>query len=506
MYSDSAFSLIVPLCVIVLVFFTRKIILSLFIGIVIAGILMGLRNSLDTHLVFYVLNYVYENLVGVFYNKDSIKLSNIYVFGFLFLLCVITEIMAYSGGINAFVQWARKYIDTAKKTEFLTFIAGIIIFIDGYFNALIVGQATKPLSDANNSSREKLAYIIDSTSAPMCALVPISSLGAYMLGILATLGKEQGFLTIVSSIWGNYYAWFAIFVVFLTILWQVNFSAMKRHVNVGINSLNQDNKASDGSISLLLVPIAALIFLITFLIFYSGYMVSGSVNIFVMLSNSDGGFALFWGGFFTLIISLVMSFRYLKANFFLPIIYRSLKSIIPITIILVLAWCIGGVIKNDLQTGVYLANLSKTLLDANSLNAHIAIPIIIFALSSIIAFCTGTSWGTLAIMLPISLNVADMNGVDFAFVMSAVLSGAVYGDHASPISDTTILSATGASCSVQSHFITQLPYANIAMLVSFVSFGIAGYLDSIIIGHIIGILCIILTFWFFRGNTIAYNP
>lgn len=502
MYADSALSLVAPLCVIMLVFITKRIIASLLIGILIAGLMLGFTQYTNIFdLAIYTLSFTYESILSVFYKDSMLKLSNIYIFGFLFMLGVITELIYHSGGISAFVKWAKNKIDTARKAEFLTFIAGIVIFIDGYFNALIVGQATKSLNDANNSTRERLAYIVDSTAAPMCALVPISSLGAYMLGILATLDEKQGFFLLISSIWGNYYAWFAILIVFLTILWQVNLPAMQRNKNVGIKKLHtEQNTQNQGNIFLLIIPIISLIISVGFLMFYSGYRASNNLHIMDMLAHTDGGFALFWGGAFALLITISISRKNINKKSFIPIINVAFKSIVPVSVILILAWSIGGVIKNDLQTGIYLANLSKTLLDANSLNAHIVIPLIVFAISSIIAFCTGTSWGTLAIMLPIGLSIAKAHGLDFAFIISAVLSGAIYGDHASPISDTTILSATGSGCSVQSHFITQLQYANIAVLISFVGFCVAGGFGSIFAGHIVGIICIIGIFWWVKNS------
>ena len=162
------------------------------------------------------------------------------------------------------------------------------------------------------------------------------------------------------------------------------------------------------------------------------------------------------------------------------------------------AWAIGPIIKDDLSTGVYLATLSKAYLESSTINPHIAIVVVSFAISGFIAFCTGTSWATFAIMIPIASSLAEVNNVDLILVISAVLSGAVYGDHASPISDTTILSATGAGCSVQSHFITQLPYVSIVAAITLVSFGVAGGLDSVLWGYVVGLLLMFGVFFVFK--------
>ena len=174
------------------------------------------------------------------------------------------------------------------------------------------------------------------------------------------------------------------------------------------------------------------------------------------------------------------------------------SSMLPACLILILAWAIGPIIKDDLSTGVYLATLSKAYLESSTINPHIAIVVVSFAISGFIAFCTGTSWATFAIMIPIASSLAEVNNVDLILVISAVLSGAVYGDHASPISDTTILSATGAGCSVQSHFITQLPYVSIVAAITLVSFGVAGGLDSVLWGYVVGLLLMFGVFFVFK--------
>ena len=171
---------------------------------------------------------------------------------------------------------------------------------------------------------------------------------------------------------------------------------------------------------------------------------------------------------------------------------------LPATLILVFAWSIGPVIKEDLQTGVYLASLSKDFLSSGALSPHIVIPLILFIASSFIAFCTGTSWGTFAIMLPIGAEIALSNAVGLNLCVCAVLSGAVYGDHASPISDTTILSATGAGCSVHSHFVTQFPYVTSIACITLLAFGVAGYFDSVLVGYVFGIIAIFCVFGFYK--------
>lgn len=485
MYADSALSLVVPLAVIALVFITRRVTLSLFCGIVIAAVMMSDSVSAS-------LSYIWGHISGVFYSIDEsgkIELASngLYVFGFLLILGILSQLISYSGGVGAFVAWARGRVTSPRGSEFVAFIAGIVIFIDDYFNALSVGQMSKSLNDANGSTRERLAYIIDSTSAPICILMPLSSWGAYIIGILDSkhLALESGaFLTLLASIWHNYYAWLALLVVFLSIYWQLYFPAMRTRVNVGVKIAEAGHKHSISSIWLLIAPIFLLICSVAAMLFYSGYAQSGSFNPIIMLQNTQTGFALFWGGLFALCISVVLCLRHLETDSIMPIIRYGIGSMMPAILILICAWAIGPIINEDMQTGQYLANLAQENL---AQYAGTILPVLVFVISGFIAFATGTSWGTFAIMLPIAATMAQLCEADYLLSLSAVLAGAVYGDHASPISDTTILSATGAGCNAQSHFVTQLPYVSFAALWALVGFGVASATGLVVLGWACGV-------------------
>ncbi|WP_095294924.1 Na+/H+ antiporter NhaC family protein [Helicobacter sp. 13S00482-2] len=486
-----------------MVFATKRVVLSLFMGIALGGVMMNHEHLMGT------FTYIYEKISSVLYTFESmqdgssalvLKYSSIYVFGFLIVLGILTQTISHSGGVNAFVKWARHRIKTPQGSEFIAFTAGIVIFIDDYFNALTVGQISKSLNDANHSTRERLAYVIDSTSAPVCILMPISSWGAYILGIMhssvpASVG--DGLFVLVHSIWSNYYAWFALLAVFLTIYWQINLPVMVRNKNVGVKDFlsAKELHKSSSSVWLLIIPVFVLILSIGFMILWTGFK-TGQQNTFLsMLKNTDTAFSLFYGGLFALIISILISIKYLSRSSFIKMAIDGIKSMLPAILILILAWAIGPVISDDMQTGVYLANLSKDFLSENS---GLAMPMILFGISGFIAFATGTSWGTFAIMLPIGVSLSIASGGDIILCISSVLAGAVYGDHASPISDTTILSATGAGCSVQSHFITQFPYATTAAVIAMISFGIASFSSSILIGYIAGIILLVGVFYFYK--------
>ncbi|PAF41326.1 Na+/H+ antiporter NhaC family protein [Helicobacter sp. 11S03491-1] len=502
-YAHSALSLLVPVCVIVMVFLTKRVVLSLLLGVVLGGVMVSYDNFIG------IFVYIYEKISSVLFSiqhnqegKTSLVISweSVYVFGFLIILGILSQLISHSGAVNAFVKWARQRIKSPQGSEFVAFIAGIVIFIDDYFNALTVGQISKSLNDANHSTRERLAYVIDSTSAPVCILMPISSWGAYIIGIMQSSvppSVGDGLFVLISSVWSNYYAWFALLAVFLTIYWQINLPAMKKYKNVGVTDLLRDddlNKYSS-SVWLLVIPVIVLVISIGSMILWTGYDVGKEWKLLDMLKNTNTAFSLFYGGLFALVIAFLVSIKHIRKDSLANLAVNGVKSMLPAILILILAWAIGPVIRDDMQTGIYLANLSKEFLSQDMV---VMMPVILFLISGFIAFATGTSWGTFAIMLPIGVSVVGASGGDILLSISAVLAGAVYGDHASPISDTTILSATGAGCSVQSHFITQFPYATTVAVVAMISFGVASLSTSLLSGYGVGIVLMLGIFYFYK--------
>ena len=258
---------------------------------------------------------------------------------------------------------------------------------------------------------------------------------------------------------------------------------MRTRVNVGVKAVDE-RKHSSSSVWLLIAPIFLLIVSVAAMLFYSGYVESGSLSLVVMLQNTQTGFSLFWGGLFALCVSVVLCLRHLETDSIVPIIRYGIGSMMPAIVILICAWAIGPIINEDMQTGQYLAHLAQENL---AQYAGAILPVLVFVISGFIAFATGTSWGTFAIMLPIAATMAQLCGADYVLSLSAVLAGAVYGDHASPMSDTTILSATGAGCDIQSHFVTQLPYVSFAALWALVGFGVASVSGSVLLGWVCGV-------------------
>lgn len=497
-YSDSILSLLVPFVVIALVLISKRVVLSLFVGILLGGIMMHYQEPLQ------ILSYVYHKISSVFYeysSENGLEMSwdGIYVFLFTFSLGILSQIVLVSGGVSAFVEWARNKVRDTRTSEFVAFFAGIVIFIDDYFNALTVGQIAKPLNAMHKSSKERLAYIIDSTSAPICVLVPISSWGAYIIGILQKStpeGSGSPLFVLLSSVGSNFYAWFAILGVFFAILWQVNLPVMRNNINISAKAESQEQYPAS-KVSLLIAPIALLVISITFMIFYTGYKASGSFSLLSMLGDCDTPFALFCGGVIALVCAFALSLPYIKASEIPTIIYKGITAMLPAVMILILAWAIGPVIKGDLQTGTYLGNLVKTSLPSEFL---VLLPLFLFLISAFISFSTGTSWGCFAIMIPIAVELSIQSGGSMIFAISAVLSGAVYGDHTSPMSDTTILSSIGAGCSLQSHFITQLPYAGISAFCAFISFLTLSISGSALLSMLLGGGVLIAVFAYLKGK------
>lgn len=495
---NSFLSLLVPIVVIALVLLTKRVVLSLFVGIVLGGVILHYQEPLG------ILSYVYAKISSVFYEYSSEKglslaWDSIYVFLFTLFLGILSQVVLVSGGVGAFVGWARNKVKDTRSSEFSAFFAGIVIFIDDYFNALTVGQIAKPLNAMHKSSKERLAYIIDSTSAPICVLVPISSWGAYIIGVLQKSVPEQSsspLLFLLSSVGSNFYAWFALLGVFLAILWQVNLPVMRKNINVSSKEDHRDEYPPT-KISLLLLPIFSLVVSITFMIFYTGYKNSGSMELLSMLGDCDTPFALFCGGLIALSLALLISFPYLKLSEIPNIFIKGINAMLPAVVILILAWAIGPVIKEDLQTGVYLGNLVKTSLPSSAL---VLLPLLLFLISAFISFSTGTSWGCFAIMIPIAAELAVQSGGSVIFAISAVLSGAVYGDHTSPMSDTTILSSIGAGCSLQSHFITQLPYAGISAFCAFISFLLLSLTSNALLSMLVGAGLLITIFAYLKNK------
>lgn len=497
-YSDSILSIVPPLVALGLAIFTRRVLLSLGIGILLGAFLLNDYSLTST------FSYIITTVKGLFIDDGAINSWNMSIVAFLILLGMITALLTLSGGTNAFAAWAQTRIKSKRGAKLLAAFLGVFIFVDDYFNSLAVGTIARPVTDEFKVSRAKLAYLLDSTAAPMCVIMPASSWGAYIItliaGILATHGITEytplGAFMLVAPM--NFYAIFALFMVFAVAWFKIDLGKMREHeANAEAlayaknnNDVEQQAREADeeldivqsdsGTVKDLILPILILIAATIFFMIYTGAQaLSGDEKAFSILGafeNTDVGMSLCYGGIAGLIAALIPNLVQKTA---VSVISKTLwigaKSMFGAILILFFAWSIGSVI-GDMNTGTYLSSLIQGNIPAWTL------PAILFLLSFAMAFATGTSWGTFGIMLPIAGDLAAATEVTLMLPMlAAVLAGAVCGDHSSPISDTTILSSTGARCNHMDHVQTQLPYALTIAAISTFGYLVLGFTESLMV-------------------------
>ncbi|MFS1517399.1 Na+/H+ antiporter NhaC family protein [Bacillus sp. SCS-151] len=513
--SGTIYSLIPPLLAILMVIVTRRVLLSLGVGILSAALLLHEFSITEAG------KSMWGSFSAIFVSDGALNTWNVYIIFFLLLLGLITAFISISGGSRAFGEWALKRVKTRVGAHLVTAFLGIIIFIDDYFNSLAVGQVSRPLTDRHRISRAKLAYLIDSTSAPICVVSPVSSWGAYIIGIIGTILAAHSvaditpFAAFVQMIPMNFYVISAIAMVFIVSIYNVNLGAMKTHEQRAIDSgnvvdpdkkevpgeLKENLPVSDkGSVWDLVLPILALIVGVVVAMIWTGWanVAEGTaVTALAIFENTDVTGSLLYGGLFGLLVTLIMFIRQAtisqKISFELipKGIVEGIKSMLPAIWILLLAWMIVDLI-GQLETGVYLAGL----VESSNINIGM-IPVIMFLIAGIMAFSTGTSWGTFGLMLPIAGQIAATVDITILLpAMSAVLAGSVFGDHCSPISDTTILSSTGAGSHHIDHVLTQLPYAIIAAVVASIGYLVLGFTNSTLIGLAVVLLMLVGIFIF----------
>jgi tetracycline resistance efflux pump len=484
-----------PIVAIVLVILTRKVVLSLGAGVLAAAAIVAGYNPLET------LRLAWAAFSQIFWADGELNTYYIYILLFTLMLGMITSLILMSGGSQAFSDWAITKIRSRRGAQGLGAGLGLAIFIDDYFNALAVGQVARPVTDRHSVSRAKLAYLIDSTSAPVAVLAPFSSWGASIIGIMAPIiaastlavSDVQAFLGAAAT---NYYAMAAIALVLLAVALQVDFGPMRREERRAIEDgltydpaeeipgeLSEDLPVHEpGAMRALIVPFVALVVGVLGGIIWTGYAAGDppSWAPLDILANTDVTEALMYGGLLGLGTALYYYARYTSENpKFGPHtlgrgILEGVKSMLPAVYILLLAWTLGSLIA-DLGTGEYLGGL----VEAANIAPQWLIPVM-FVMAGLMAFSTGTSWGSFGILLPIAGDIMNSLGdaEHLLPALGAVLAGAVFGDHCSPISDTTILSSTGAACNVITHVTTQLPYALVGAAAAILGYVALAITDS----------------------------
>ena len=486
-------SLLPPIVAIALALITKEVYSSLFIGILIGGAFFAVDAS--------------SGFTGFFthvFNDGMIKqLSdswNVGILVFLVVLGTMVALMNKAGGSAAFGEWAKKHIKSSVGAQVATVCLGILIFIDDYFNCLTVGSVMRPITKKYKVSREKLAYLIDATAAPICIIAPISSWAAAVAGFVSE--GENGLALFCKAIPFNFYAFFTIGMMFLLVFMKFEFGPMAKYESARIDlpEENEKEQSSHGTVFDLVFPIVSLIVLCTIgMIYTGGFFASGDEhkNFVDAFANSDASVGLVLGSFAALCLTVIvfMIRRVLPFKECMGCIPDGFKAMVPAILILTLAWTLKAM-TDSLEASKYVAGLVEN--SAQSLQNFL--PAIIFVIAAFLAFATGTSWGTFGILIPICIAVFPAADNPLRIIsISACMAGAVAGDHCSPISDTTIMASAGAQCEHVNHVSTQLPYAITVSVISFVTYIVAGFTQKLgilvsgIISWIIGAVLLIGT-------------
>ena len=499
---NTFWAMLPPIIAIGLALITKEVYSSLFIGILSGAVLAAKFNPLET-----VDNVVSVGLI------DAVS-GTAGIFIFLIELGVIVSLVNKAGGSAAFGKWAETHVKSKVGAALCTFALGVLIFIDDYFNCLTVGSVMRPVTDKHKISRSKLAFIIDATAAPICMIAPISSWAAAVAEYAA---DGQGLNLFIAAIPFNFYSLLTIVFVVALILMKFDFGPMRQHeINAQNGDLFSGAKVEDknyipsskGKVIDLLLPIIVLIGVSIFALVYVGGMLGETMyynqaaviadggvyvdytgDLIGAFSNTDATVALPWGGLITLVFTIIyMACRGVVS------ISDSMKSIpdgfnamLPAILILTFATSLKNV-TGLLGADVFVGELVK---GASWLQNFL--PAIVFIIACILAFATGTSWGTFGILIPIVDAMFPIGSAIGTVCMSACLAGAVCGDHCSPISDTTIMSSAGAECEHLNHVSTQIPYAVYVAVVSFVCYIIAGFIPTWYIALPIAIVIMIVS-------------
>ncbi len=470
--SGTAWALLPPIIAIGLALITKEVFSSLFIGIL-SGAILAARWSpakiVDVTVKTGLISAV-SDTAGVFI--------------FLIELGVLVALVNKAGGSKAFGDWAEKHIKTRVGAAIATFILGVLIFIDDYFNCLTVGSVMRPVTDKHKISRSKLAYLIDATAAPICMIAPISSWAAAVSQYAA---DGQGFSLFVAAIPMNFYSILTLVFVLGITLMKFDFGPMKKHEENAVNGdlfsgkqIKQEAETPNGKGKILdlVLPIVVLIVVSVIALLYVGDFFTADSEYYLdfigAFGNTDATVGLPWAGLIALLFTIIyMALR--KVVTFkesMDSIPKGFIAMVPAILILTFATALKNITNGDLAAAVFVKNMMSSFPETLAK----FLPAVIFLVACVLAFATGTSWGTFGILIPIVIAMFPEEADPLRVVgISACLAGAVCGDHCSPISDTTIMSSAGAECEHLNHVSTQLPYAIFVAAVSFVCFIIAGF-------------------------------
>ena len=477
-------ALVPPVVAIALALITKEVYSSLFLGILVGGLFYSGFSFEGT-----IVHIFQDGVVNVL--SDS---YNVGILIFLVILGAIVCLMNKAGGSAAFGRWASEHIKTRTGAQLATVALGVLIFIDDYFNCLTVGSVMRPVTDKHNISRAKLAYLIDATAAPVCIIAPISSWAAAVTGFVE---GEDGLALFISAIPYNFYALLTIVMMVTIAILNIDFGSMKVHEDNAKNGDlfttpdrpygdgNDEVAVGNGGVKDLVIPILSLIVCCVIGMIWTGGFFAGE-NFVTAFSNSDASVGLAVGSAFALVITIALyvSRKVLGFKECMDCIPEGFKAMVPAIMILTFAWTLKAM-TDSLGAAEFVAALIK----GSASGIVNLLPAIIFLVGCFLAFATGTSWGTFGILIPIVVDAFQAtNPTLMTIAISACMAGAVCGDHCSPISDTTIMASAGAQCNHVNHVSTQLPYAVSVAAISFITYIVAGFVQSAWISLPVGIV------------------
>ena len=459
-------SILPPIIAIALALITKEVYSSLFIGIVSGMLIYAFSAGGNTF-----------SATAMTFDMMSSKISdNAYMIIFLALLWAVVSLVSKSGGSQAYGRWAGSKLKTKRSAAFATSLLGILIFIDDGFNCLTVGTVMRPITDRLRISREKLAYIIDATAAPVCIIAPVSS---WAVAVASEVSEKNGFNIFLSTIPYNFYALMTILMVFFISFTDRDFGPMKKAeeaaAKLAVKEEKNDSAAAEhkGRVIDLVLPIAVLIVCAILGMAYVGGFFEGVSFSEAIGYNPTAGLSL--GAFAGLMCAMLLYLprKLMKPKEFIECIVSGISNIVPPMLILILSWSLGGVCRQLIGTGIFISGF------VNGSNLPLGfLPVLIFVIAALMSFSMGTSWGTFGMLIPIITMICDTEAGAALLVpaLGATLAGSVYGDHCSPIS--------GADCVHSKHVETQLPYATLVAVVCAVGYLIAGFMKTPVVAII----------------------
>ena len=468
MTDPSWYSILPPIIAIVLAIWTKQVILSLFSGIWMGFTLMNGFNPLTG------FTAGVDGLIDVFGEAGDTR-----VIIFTLLIGSLIATIEHSGGVRGFVHFleTRRWVHNGLRAQILAWATGLVIFVESNITLLVAGSVSRPLFDRYKVSREKLAYLIDATSAPVCVMIPLNAWGAVIIGLIASSGVNNALEVFIASITYNFYAIVAIILAAVVIWKNLNIGPMKKAeertkngdilwpgampmVDISAEQVTEDDDGDIPSAALMVLPIVTMVAMMPI-----GLYITGDGN----LIAGSGSISVLWAVMAAIVVLWIMllGLGASSINDLMRTFMKGAEALLPIATILLFALALGDVAQT-LGTGVYIAGVV-----GESIPGSLLAPLI-FIVSAFIAFSVGSSWGTFAIMIPIAIPIATTLGFSVPLFLGAAISGAIFGDHASPISDTTVVASMASATDHIDHVRTQLPYALVAASIAATMFLIAG--------------------------------